>query len=171
MADRGILNIDDAVIHIPEGVCRVTDVIEREIEGFGTREYYVLVPVYDAGTKIFVPTDADSGKIRPVIDADTALSLIDSLPTAESVWVVNDKARQLRFSEILSHCDHKEMISLMRTLKNKSEETRDSGKKFHSADERAFREVKRILFGEFGFVLGITPKEVPGFIEERLKEA
>ena len=41
-------------------------------------------------------------------------------------------------------------------------------KKFHSADERVFKEAERILFGEFGFVLGIHPSEVPAFIDDRI---
>ena len=52
--------INQAIIHIPEGVCRVTDLIERNISGIGARKYYVLTPVYDRGAKIYVPADTDS---------------------------------------------------------------------------------------------------------------
>ena len=162
------LEINEAIIHIPEGVCRVTDLIERNISGIGTKKYYVLTPVYEPGTKIYVPADLDSPKVRPVVGEREVFELIDSLPSAESVWLDNDKKRQESFAKILSRCDRREMICLLSTLRRKSSEKKELGKKFHSSDERVLRETQRILFGEFGFILGISPKEVPDFIESRL---
>ena len=60
------------------------------------------------------------------------------------------------------------MVRLIKTLRDKSAEKVRTGKKFHSADERVFKEAERILFGEFGFVLGIHPSEVPAFIDDRI---
>ena len=162
------LEINEAIIHVPEGVCRVTDLIERNISGIGTKKYYVLTPVYESGTKIYVPADLDSSKVRPVVGESEVFELIDSLPSAESVWLDNDKKRQESFTQILSRCDRREMICLLSTLRQKSIEKKKLGKKFHSSDERVLRETQRILFGEFGFILGISPKEVPDFIENRL---
>ena len=162
------LEINEAVVHIPEGVCKVTELIERNISGVGTRKYYVLLPVYDRGAKIYVPADLETPKLRPLIDESDVLPLIDALPSAESVWEENDKKRQEYFSKILSRCDHREMICLLSTLRGKAIEKKKLGKKFHSSDERILRETQRLLYGEFGFVLGISPKEVPDFIAERL---
>lgn len=163
------LTINEAVIHIPEGVCRVTDLIERNLSGIGSRKYYVLTPVYDRGTKIYVPADADSAKLRPLIGVGDVLALIDSIPFAESVWQENDKKRHESFNQILARCDHGEMVCLLSTLRVKAAEKKKLGKKFHSADERVLRETQRLLYGEFGFVLGISPKEVPDFIAARLE--
>ena len=162
--------INEAIIHIPEGVCKVTDLIERNISGIGTRRYYVLTPVYDPGTRIYVPVDLDSPKVLPVAGESEVFELIDSLPSAESVWLDNDKKRQECFAKILSRFDRREMIRLLSTLWRKAIEKKKLGKKFHSSDERVLREAQRILFGEFGFILGISPKEVPDFIENRLKK-
>ena len=60
------------------------------------------------------------------------------------------------------------MMAMLNTLRNKHAEKVRLGKKFHSADERIFREAERILFGEFGYVLDIDPGSVRGFINERL---
>ncbi|MGX8728518.1 MAG: CarD family transcriptional regulator [Lachnospiraceae bacterium] len=163
--------INQAIIHIPEGVCRVTDLIERNISGIGSRKYYVLTPVYDRGAKIYVPADSENPKVLPIVGESEVFELIDSLPSAESVWVENDKKRQESFAKILSGCDRREMIRLLSTLRQKAIEKKKLGKKFHSSDERVLRETQRLLFGEFGFILGISPKEVPDFIENRLLQA
>ena len=164
------IEINDAVIHVPEGVCTVTSIIERDLASLGTRQYYVLEPVYDHKSKIFVPIEGNNTKVRELPNKEEVLSVIDEIPGSESVWVDNDKARLETFSSILSRCDHREMMKLVHTLKTKQTEKMRAGKKFHSADERIFREAERILFGEFGYVLGIAPAEVGDFIRARLEE-
>ena len=162
------LVIDSAVMHIPEGVCKVTGMIERDLSRYGIHKYYVLVPVYDSGTKIYIPADKNTDKTRALPCKDEVLSLIDEIPESESIWRDNDKERQEYFNAILSRFDHHEMVRLIKTLRDKSAEKVRTGKKFHSADERVFKEAERILFGEFGFVLGIHPSEVPAFIDDRI---
>jgi CarD family transcriptional regulator len=162
--------INDAVVHVPEGVCTVTSIIERDLASLGIRQYYVLEPVYDRKSKIFVPIEGNGAKVRGLPDKEEVLSAIDEIPEAESVWIENDKARLESFSSILSRCDHREMMRLVHTLKTKQTEKMRTGKKFHSADERIFREAERILFGEFGYVLGIEPAEVGDFIRTRLEK-
>ena len=164
------IEVNEAVMHIPEGVCRITGIIERDLSSLGTREYYILVPVYDNGTKIYIPTENGAAKMRELLSREEVLELIDSIPECESVWLENDKERMAAFSSIVSRCDHYEMLCLIRTLRNKHEEKLRLGKKFHSADERIFKEAERILFGEFGYVLNLKPSEVGSFIADRIKD-
>ena len=164
------LVIDSAVMHIPEGVCRVTGMIERDLSRYGIQKYYVLVPVYDPGTKIYIPAGKNTDKTRALPGRDEILSLIDEIPESKSIWKDNDKERQEYFNAVLARFDHHEMVRLIKTLREKSAEKMRTGKKFHSADERVFKEAERILFGEFGFVLGMQPSEVPSFINDRIGE-
>ena len=71
------IEINDAVMHVPEGVCKVTEIIERDLSRYGIRQYYVLVPVYDRGTKIYIPTDAGSDKMKSLPEKDEVLQTID----------------------------------------------------------------------------------------------
>ena len=164
------IEVNEAVMHIPEGVCKVTGIIERDLSSLGTRQYYILVPVYNTGTKIYIPTDNGPAKMRELLTRDEVLELIDSIPECESVWIENDKERMAAFSSIVSRCDHHEMLCLIRTLRDKHAEKLRTGKKFHSADERIFKEAERILFGEFGYVLNLKPSEVGPFSAERIKD-
>ena len=165
------IGINDAVMHVPEGVCKVTEIIERDLSRYGIRQYYVLVPVYDRGTKIYIPTDAGSDKMKSLPEKDEVLQTIDNIPDCESVWIDNDKERMESFNKIISRCDYREMMALLHTLRNKHAEKVRTGKKFHSADERIFREAERILFSEFGYILDIEPSSVAGFISDRLGTA
>ena len=109
------IEVNEAVMHIPEGVCKVTGIIERDLSSLGTRQYYILVPVYNTGTKIYIPTDNGPAKMRELLTRDEVLELIDSIPECESVWVENDKERMAAFSSIVSRCDHHEMLCLIRS--------------------------------------------------------
>lgn len=162
------LTMHETIIHIPEGVCTVEGTVERTFSTYGTKTYYVLVPVFDRNTKIYVPTDGDAKKLRTLLSKEEVTELIDSLPDCKNCWIENEKERQASFTQILSRFDREEMISLIRTLRDKRMEKTRIGKKFHSADEKVFREAERILFSEFGYVLGIQPGEVPDYIDERL---
>ena len=93
--------INDAVVHVPEGVCTVTSIIERDLASLGIRQYYVLEPVYDRKSKIFVPIEGNGTKVRGLPDKEEVLSAIDEIPEAESVWIENDKARLESFSDPL----------------------------------------------------------------------
>ena len=146
------IGINDAVMHVPEGVCKVTEIIERDLSRYGM-------------------TDAGSDKMKSLPEKDEVLQTIDNIPDCESVWIDNDKERMESFNKIISRCDYREMMALLHTLRNKHAEKVRTGKKFHSADERIFREAERILFGEFGYILDIEPSSVAGFISDRLGAA
>ncbi|MDO4804927.1 MAG: CarD family transcriptional regulator [Lachnospiraceae bacterium] len=164
------VEVNDAVMHIPEGVCKITGIIERDLASLGIRQYYILVPVYDNGAKIYIPTDGGVSKMKGLLSRDEVWELIDSLPDCESVWIENDKERLAAFTSIVSRCDHHEMMCLIRTLREKHAEKIRIGKKFHSADERISKEAERILFGEIGYVLHLQPSEVASIIAERIDE-
>jgi CarD family transcriptional regulator len=67
------IEVNEAVMHIPEGVCKVTGIIERDLSSLGTRQYYILVPVYNTGTKIYIPTDNGPAKMRELLTRDEVL--------------------------------------------------------------------------------------------------
>jgi len=165
------LKISDTVIHMPEGVCKVTEIIERELSTSGRHKYYILVPVYDPGTKIYVPIEGSGHKIRSLLSCEEVNNLIQDISEADYIWIEDEKKRQETYSDIIAGGDHKMVISLIRTLDREKSRKEEAGKKFHSADERIFKEAERILNEEFGFVLGIKPSSVPDYIKEQtLKE-
>ena len=57
--------INDTVFYGSEGVCRIVDIVKRRFQG-QTEEYYVLQPVYNENSTIYVPirNEALIGKMR-----------------------------------------------------------------------------------------------------------
>ena len=162
------LKINQTVIHIPEGVCTVTETIERDLSSLGKKKYFGLVPVYGRGTKIYLPDDGNTSKIRELPEASDLEDLIERLPSMDSVWVENEKERQQSFTQILSRCETEEMMRLILTLRRKRKEKESTGKKFHSADDRVLKEAERIMHGEIGYILGLHPQDVPNYIHTKI---
>ena len=74
-------SVNDTVLYGAEGVCRVAEIIQRDF-GSGTVDYYVLRPVYNENSTIFVPVNnpALTDKIRRVLSADEIREIIRSMP-------------------------------------------------------------------------------------------
>ena len=74
----------DAVLYGAEGVCRLEGSTQREIGG-KKLEYYVLKPVYRAGSTVFVPKGNETltAKMRRVLSPEEIHKLIQEI---HSFW-------------------------------------------------------------------------------------
>ena len=159
----------DAVLYANYGVCMVTD-IRPESFGGNERLYYVLSPVYDANSTIYCPVDVPEGRLRPVMTAEEAESLLVDVKSLSEPWVENAQLRKENGRRILRGTDRREMIGLIKTLYTVRAEKQNSGKKMSVSDEELLREAERILHHELAYVLKIDPDEVVGYIAQRVEE-
>ncbi len=139
--------------------------------GTGKREYYVLQPVYDARSTVFIPTDSEklAAHARSLPSEKEVYDIIDTMPSAGFDWVQNDKERGERFRTMLENGTRADVVSLISTLHNRRTELAGRGKKLRSSDEAIMQRAERLLYGEFAWVLGIDPSEVIDFIRKRVK--
>ena len=71
-----MFNVGDLIIYGGTGVCRVKDITHPDFGMPEDRLYYILEPVYQAGT-IYAPVDNGKVYMRPVISEEEANELID----------------------------------------------------------------------------------------------
>ena len=90
------------------------------------------------------------------------------MPEESFDWIANDRERTDAFRNILEEGSRKDIARLMRTIYLRKTELAARGKKLRSADETMMQRAEKLLFGEFAWVLGISPAEVTGFISERV---
>ncbi len=164
-----MFKVNDAVFYGVHGVCIVEEISKKEIFG-SVSDYYTLKPVYSNKSKVFVPVDrADKTvDLRMVISKDEAEEIILGFKSSESIWVDDDAARKLRFTEIIKHGTRSELALLIKTVYEKRNELISEKKKMHAADERAFAEAEKILYEELAYVLGINKEQVASYISEKL---
>ena len=165
-------SIGEKIIYSQSGVCSVEDITENEFYGKRT-EYYVLRPLYDAGSLVYVPTDNEklTSRIRLAMTKDEANGIINYMSSAENIWIENDNKRKEAYSEILLENKPRQLTELIGTLRARREEQISKKKRLHIADEHILERAQRILCDEISFVLGVDRSAVDAFIAARISGA
>ena len=164
--------INDTVLYGINGVCRIENITEETI---GNRKalYYMLKPVYNDSSTIFVPLENSelTGKMRRILSASEIYSIIRSMPEEEPIWNDDEGERNAMYREILKSGDCVKIVRLIKTLYFHKQKQINNKKKLHVADEKIMKEAEKILYEEFAYVLDIKPDQVVSFITEQIKIA
>ena len=160
----------DTVLYGTQGVCCITDITEREFKGTYTR-YYILKPVYDSRSTLFVPESNQklTAKMRRILSADEIYELIRAIPDKDPVWIENDAERAEQYRQILSSGNRSLLMQMIKSLYLRKEALTEKGRKLRIMDEHFFKDAERILYDEFALVLHIRPDEVLPFIMKQIE--
>lgn len=155
-----MFQINDVIIYGAQGVCKITGTEEKMISG-KKKTYFVLKPVSDQGSTVFVPTDNALvlKKMRHLLTKDEIHKLIDSMESEEAVWVTNENERKELYRSILAKGDHLELIKMIKAIYAHKKEREAEGKRLHMSDERFFKDAEQILYNEFQYVLDLDSKD------------
>ncbi len=166
-----MLNLNDTVMYGTTGVCTVERIEDKKI-GKVKRKYYVLKPMAQATSTVFVPADNDGLllKVRPVLTVLQTKEMIANLATYSDTWIENDAERKDAFNKIVSSGDRMEYLCMIKTLLNRQKQLSEKGKRLHIADERFLREATRLINDEFSYVLNMDIKEVEVLINNTIKQ-
>ena len=165
-----MFEIGHTVIHPAEGVCEITEITEKNFSGVSA-EYYVLKSVYDGQATVYIPVETKvRPKIRLALSASQVNAIIDTLDKNEPVKAVNDNQRRQLFKEILASGDEAEIGRVLTTIYELKNQIRGSGKKMKVSDERIIKETERSVFTEFAFSLGLSPEDIPAYIDDRINK-
>ena len=161
-------NVNDRIHYGGSGVCVVQEIA---VMRFGrTRErYYVLKPVYQNTSVIYVPVNNQQlvSKMRPVISRQEAEELIDNMDRIPTAWEEDPQIRKNSFDALLRSGSCRDLIILIKTLQAHKERRQASGKALHVSDDTCLREAQRLLYDELAGALDLLPNQVPAYIQSR----
>ena len=157
--------IGNTVTYSIHGVCVIEDIEKKDFMG-SPAEYYVLKPVGDARSTVYVPCENGilTEKIKKVLSVSEIHELIKMMPNENDIWIDNPHERKKKYAEILSSGDRRALISLIKTLYERREKQKETGKKLHISDESFLRDAEKLLYEEFAHVLNIKKDQVLPFI-------
>ena len=166
------LEIGSMLVYGSRGVCKVEDV-KTERFGKDAREYYVLCPMNDEKSRIYVPVDSDriEKQARQVITPGEIDRILSALPETGSPWIEDNRARADYFRSVLEGGDLPLMMQTVHTLYLKKNELSAAGKQLNVADKNTFEKLEKLLHDEFALALGISCEDVAPFIRERIASA
>ena len=165
-----MFQVNDTVVYGSQSVCTLTEICERKIGGEKIL-YYVLKPVFDNKSAIYVPCANPKlvEKMRHILSAAEIYALIDSLQEDSLEWIPDDAQRKEEYNKIILSGDRKALAQLIRLLYLHKQRQKAAGKKFHNVDEQLLDRAQKLLHEEFAYVLRITPQEVPPFIAKQIE--
>jgi CarD family transcriptional regulator len=163
-----MFSIDDYVIYNAMGVYKIVDIrVEENISGDET-QYYIMEPAYGNNLTIKTPVDNRKVMMRKILSKDEVMSLIESLPDQETVWIDNDRQRSERFKAVLKTGDCEKWVKLIKSIYQKKQERKAAGKKLMKADEEIMKTAEKNLCEEFAVALDISPDQVVSYIMDHV---
>lgn len=162
-------SINDTVLYGANGVCRVSDICQKEFSGTA-KDYYILRPISNEALTIFVPVNNKllTDKIKRILSQKEICELISSLSNEPISWIEDDMERKEHYRSVLLSGNRREILKMIRELYIHKQEQQSKGKKMHLSDEQFLKEAEKLLYSEFSLVLNIKEDEVPSFIAERI---
>lgn len=162
-------SVNEKIHYGGSGVCMIQEIATMR---FGrTRErYYVLKPVYQNSSVIYVPVGNPElvAKMRPVLSREEVDSLIEGMPGIPTAWEDDPQLRKASFDALLRSHECRSLIVIIKTLNAHKERRQADGKTLHVADETYLREAQRLLYDEFAGALNIQPAQVHDYIQSKL---
>ena len=116
-------SMNDLVLYGTEGLCRITDITVRDLYGKNV-EYYVLKPMGNGNSTIFVPTgnEALTARMRRILSAEEIYALIRTMDSEETEWIENENVRKQQYREILSEGDRRSIMKMIKAVSLHGEE-------------------------------------------------
>lgn len=157
--------IESVVMHITNGICKIKDIQEKSFAQNINQKYYVLQPVFETGTTLFVPIENNPARIRTLLTKEEINGMMQTLANQQDKpWINDDNHRLSHFKTVLKNGNQQEILSMLHTIYLKQIQKKQSGKKLRFTDERVKNAAEKLVQQEFSYVLQIPQEEVPDWI-------
>lgn len=166
-----MFQVNDKVSYGVYGVCTVTELTQKKFNGEWI-DYYVLKPVYDNRSTVFVPVSNErlAAKMRKILTKEEIDSILRTAARQELIWEPDHNARKEKWNAILSRNDPAEIAAMLRCIYLQGQTLRACGKKMHEADEKVMREAEQMLHSEFAQALQLPIEQVTAYILKTVGE-
>lgn len=158
------------VVYGKTGVCRLLD---KQVMSFGngSAEYYVLAPVSDERSSVYVPCDNPKlmERLRRLLKPQQITDILDGVDEGQIDWIDDRTERQVAFRQIVGSDDHLQLMRLIRCLYCKKQEKQAAGKRLSAMDESYLQDAVRLVEEEFAIALDIPRRRVGEFIRQHIE--
>lgn len=148
-----------------KGVCMVEDITTLNISGVDKeRKYYILKPVYMAGSTVYVPVDTAEESMRRVLSKEQADELIQGIPDIPLITITNDKLLEQEYRGCMKTNCCEEWIKIIKTIYLRKQKRLEAGRKVTAVDAKYFRLAEDNLYGELAVSLSMPRETVESYI-------
>ena len=165
-----MFEIGEYVVCGNKGVCSVENITTLNISGVDKdRKYYILKPLYMAGSTVYVPVDSPKESMRGVLTHQEAEEFIGSIPEIEQLTIVNDKLSEQIYKECLKTNSPVELVKIIKTIYLRKQKRIEAGRKITAVDAKYFHIAEENLYGELAVALDLSRDAVEGYITDAIE--
>ena len=161
-----MFKIGEVVVYGAQGICKI-DCIQTKQIGKQSADYYVLKPLFNENTSVFVPIDNKilTAKVQSVLSLEQAKILIESVPQISILKFENENQKREQYKNIIAGGNREALIALIKTIFAERDVRRNTGKKLNINDEQMLRKAEALICNELAFVYGVEPSEAKTIIK------
>lgn len=162
-----MFEVGEYVVCGNKGVCVVEEITTLDIAGVDKeRKYYILKPIYQLGSTVYVPVDSPKESMRRVIRREEAQKLIDTISDVPLLAITNEKLSEQIYRECLKSGECEEWVRILKTIWRRKQERLQAGRKVTAVDAKYFHMAEESLYGELAIALDLDRDEVEAYIEK-----
>lgn len=153
--------VNDTVAYSSQGICTVSEICRRDVSG-SMVDYYVLKPVADPRSTVYVPVNNERlvARMRAVLCAEQAEQLLGALAQTQSLWIDDDNTRRERYRALLTEGAAADIAGIFKALLCRRRNLEALGRKLRSSDEAFLKQAERLLCAECAEALGCAAEDV-----------
>lgn len=144
-------------------VCVISNI--KEIRGFN---YYTLAPIQD--TSLIVNLPVDTNLVKPLIEYNDAIKMIDDLPNLSVLNMTNDKALEQTYRKLLLSDETIDLFTIVKTAFLRNKKRNDSGRKLGSVDSHYYEEARKKLLLELSIVMHLDEDKIENILIEQISK-
>lgn len=154
-----MFHVGDRVIDSSNRIFEIESITSKNF-GFGEEIYYVLRPChqYDFNNdyRSYVPSKNADAVLRPLLNKEQAIALIDHFGDLETYDNINTRERKTRFTRIATGGNRREMLKAVKTLICYRDKRIKENKPFSDYDQKLLNSMSNLIFLEFSMVLNVS---------------
>jgi CarD family transcriptional regulator len=128
------------------------------------KEYYILKPLYQAGSTVYVPVGAPRESMRAVLNREEARKLIEAIPDIPVLEIQNDKLSEEAYKKCMKTNECEEWVKVLKTIYLRKQKRLQAGRKVTAVDARYSHRAEESLYGELAVALDIARETVESYI-------
>ena len=164
-----MFEINDVVVYGQNGVCHVVDVCPSPFDKKDTRDFYVLCPALNTDrSTIYVPVEAAEGRIRPLMTADEAKTLLARIEEIAPLAVEAEKMRRDLYRQAVTEARPEGYVAVLKAVARRRADALRAKRQLAGADAEYEQKAKTILSMELSYALGGDAKDYAASLMERV---
>lgn len=158
-----MLQVGDCVVSSSKGICLIKEETWENFSG-AKKLYFVLIPLQEKDSKIFIPVENAEQKMRKVMTEEEAKEFISKIPLVPELEIENERMREKEYKDAVYSGNPVTIVQVIKSIYVRRQDRLSSGKKVTAVDDRYFKMAIHALHSELAYAIGAKEEDMEDII-------